>query len=195
MTHVVDPLLVAVEVAQHLERLHIPYLLGGSLASMLHGEPRATLDVDFAVHMTPDQARRLAEALDSDFHVIPDALVEAATIRRMANVLTRRSFMKVDFHVRVPSGHSREEMRRASVTQIGDTAEMALRVATPEDIVLQKLRWYRMGDEVSDRQWRDILGVLKRSGPRMDRAYMQHWARELGVTDLLARAFAQSNSE
>ncbi len=65
-------------------------------------------------------------------------------------------------------------------------------IASAEDTVLTKLEWYRMGGEVSDRQWRDVLGVLKVQGKRLDLAYLRRWATELGIADLLERALAEA---
>lgn len=192
MTSLSGPIAVAVRVAKEPEKLDVPYRLGGSLASMLHGEPRATLDVDFAVVMTPDQAKQLASALEVDFYVQADAIAEAARTHSMANVMHKRPFVKVDLHVRQPRGHHGEELRRALRIKVGEGEDETLRVATPEDVVLQKLRWYRMGGEVSDRQWRDVLGVLKRQAGALDRAYLERWARELEIADLLARALSES---
>ena len=61
-------------------------------------------------------------------------------------------------------------------------------VHTPEDILLQKLRWFRMGGEVSDRQWRDVRGIVRVQGDRLDGAYLHRGATTLGVADLLTRA-------
>jgi hypothetical protein len=186
-----EPLSVALAIGRELDRLGIPYLVGGSVASMLHGEPRTTLDVDFAVHMSTEQARELAAHLSRDFLVQPEALIEAARRESLANVVHKRPFLKIDLHVRPRTGHHAEEMRRAVRMQVGPDAADVLRVATPEDVVLQKLRWYRLGDEVSERQWRDVVGVLKRQ-TALDRAYLERWSVELGVADLLQRALVDS---
>ena len=67
-----------------------------------------------------------------------------------------------------------------------------LYVHPPEDILLQKLRWYRKGGEVSDRQWRDIAAIVRVQGPRLDGTYLREGAEILGVTDLLERALAEA---
>ena len=79
---------------------------------------------------------------------------------------------------------------RVEVAAVGS----ALWVATAEDLVAQKLRWYRDGGEVSDRQWRDVLGLLKVQGSRLDRVQLKKSASILRVEDLLARAEAESRS-
>lgn len=192
MKPVSETLLIAIHFARTLESLGIPYLLGGSLASATYGEPRTTLDADFAVHMTPEQAAALAGALRDDYHVQTDALVEAARLKRMANVFHKRPFVKIDMHVRAASGHSLEEMRRAQSVVVGDSSATSLRIATAEDVVLQKLCWFRSADEVSDRQWRDVIGVVKRRGSALDVEYMRKWALVLDVADLLERAFDET---
>jgi hypothetical protein len=192
MTVEAELLGVALRITRELERANIPYFLAGSLASMIHGEPRATLDVDLVVSMTPNQAQRLADALERDFHFAPDWLVDAARTQPIVNVFHKRPFLKVDLHVRAQDGHSREEMRRAVSIQVGTEEDEVLRVATAEDVVLHKLRWYRAGGERSDRQWRDVLGVLKRARGRLDERYLERWARELDVLDLLTRALGES---
>jgi hypothetical protein len=192
MSVLAEPLLVALKVARALEGARIPYLVGGSVATLLLGEPRATLDVDFAVHMSADQAIRLAQALEAEFFVQREALIEAARLRDLCNVIHRRPMLKVDLHVREPRGHSAAEMSRALSMQVGPSAEDRLRVATPEDAILSKLRWYRGGGAASDRQWRDVLGVMKVHRTSLDQAYLARWGIELGLKDLLERARCES---
>ncbi len=187
-----DPRPVALIACRIFEGLGIPYLLGGSLASTFHGEPRATLDADFAVHLDPAQAKALSDAFAVEFYVDEQSVLDAAQAHRMFNAIHMKAFIKVDVHVREPSGHSSEEMARAvDVTLSGGES---LRVATPEDTVLRKLWWYRKGDEASDRQWRDVMGVLRLSRPQLDLAYMRQWSINLAVEDLLEAALAELGS-
>ena len=187
-----DPIPVALAVASALERLRIPYVIGGSLASTLHGEPRTTADVDFAVQLAPDRVDDLCAELEGEFFVQRDAVREAAARHRHCNVIHQRSMIKVDLYVRRPEGLYASEIARARRTRLRTEPSGFALVATPEDTLLQKLRWYRDGGEVSDRQWRDVLGVLKQQAGRIQRDYLDQWARELGIEDLLARALSES---
>jgi hypothetical protein len=183
-----DPIPVALLAASIFERLGIPYLIGGSLASTVHGEPRATMDVDFAAHVDLELIEPLAQALGAWFFVDVEDIREAVDRQRSFNAIDRTSFMKVDVHVRPRSGHFAEEIRRARTVRL--SPDGSARLATPEDTLLRKLWWYRRGDEGSDRQWRDVLGIVRTVGPTLDRDYLRTWADELGVSDLLERALA-----
>lgn len=190
MTGPSDPIPVALLVASIFERLGVPYLIGGSLASTVHGEPRATMDVDFAAHLDPELVEPLALALEARFFVEVEDIRDAVDRQRSFNAIDKTSFMKVDVHVRPRSGHFAEEIRRARTVQL--SSEGSARLATPEDTLLRKLWWYRRGDEVSDRQWRDVLGIVRTLGPALDRDYLHTWADELGVRDLLERTLADA---
>jgi hypothetical protein len=100
--------------------------------------------------------------------------------------------VKVDLYVRPPTGIYVSEIERAVTVSLGEG--QAVRVASAEDTVLQKLAWYRAGDEVSERQWRDVLGILRQGRARLDREYLDWWARELGLLELLERALRTAGS-
>jgi hypothetical protein len=190
--NVPDPFVATAALAEVLHALRIPYVVGGSLASMLYGEWRLTNDVDIAIALTSWQVDTLARLLERAFIVDRESIAEAVRERGSFNAIHRSPWVKMDVYVRKPEGHFAEELKRALKHQVGDDAEQFAFFCTPEDIVLQKLRWYQLGGGASDRQWRDILGVLKRSHERIDCEYLRAWAGNLGVAALLQRALVES---
>ena len=181
-----------IEVAALLERLGIPYLVGGSMASSILGEPRATVDVDLAIHIRSEQVDPLVAALEPDFYV--DAFAAREAVRRHAsfNAIHQRTVLKVDFFVLGAGDFDAEQLERRRPAALSDQPEPRVWVSSPEDLILRKLAWYREGGGVSDRQWRDVLGVIKVQSERLDRAYLRRWAERLGLSDLLGRAIGEA---
>jgi hypothetical protein len=187
-----EPLRVALEVARIFDSLEIPYLLGGALGSAVLGEPRATEDIDILAAIEASQTDALVSALSDSFYVPLDGLRRAVRLRSSFNVIHLDTMRKVDVFVLRESGLDPEEMRRRQLTIVAADPEQSIYIATPEDLILQKLDWYRKGGGVSDRQWRDVLGLLKVQAERLDRDYLTRWAETMGLTDLLLRALTQS---
>ena len=187
-----DPFLAVAEFAAACERLRIPYVIGGSIASMAYGEPRLTLDVDVAIALNPLQVDAFAIALSRDFYVDPQSIADAVRTTSSFNANHKTSWMRVDVYVRANQGHFAEELRRARPKAVLEDPDATAMFCSAEDIVLQKLRWYRSGGEVSERQWRDVAGVLKRQGQRIDVEYVLRWSTELGVRDLAERALREA---
>jgi hypothetical protein len=182
----VDVLDITLRVTGVLERNGIGYFLGGSLASSFQGEPRATNDIDLVVDLEESQVGGLAAELGADFDVDEVALRRAAAEKSSWNVIYLPTATKIDLFVLRDSPFDRSEFTRRRRVEV--RAGRSLFVKSPEDTVLRKLIWYRTGGEVSDRQWRDVVQVLRQSRAQIEARYLDEWAGPIGVADLLQRA-------
>jgi len=180
---------VALLVADTFDALGVPYAIGGSLASVWHGIPRTTIDADLVADLLPEQISPFVRALRDEFYVDPLAIVDAMQRRSSFNLIHRTSMFKVDIFLPKERPFERMQLERRAREVILGEPERTAWVTSAEDIVLAKLEWFRMGGEVSERQWRDVLGVMKTQGTWLDEAYLRRWAAELEVSDLLERAF------
>jgi hypothetical protein len=189
-----DALAVTLTVARVLENLEIPYLLGGSLASSLHGVPRSTVDADLVVDLGTRHIRPLVEALSASFYIDEERVADAIRRRVSFNIIHLATATKVDLFVLRADPFARMEMERRQRITLTGMGGGELSVATAEDTILQKLAWFRLGGGASERQWNDILGVLKVRRGKLDIPYLEHWAAELELGDLLHRALDESKN-
>jgi hypothetical protein len=184
-----EPLLVVATLVRVFDDLKIRYVVGGSLASSLYGIPRATQDVDLVAEVKPGHVQGITSALGRDFYVDANMINEA--IRRSAsfNVIHLGTMFKADVFLPKGDSWSHEEMTRARTEQLdAPDGPISIRFASPEDTLLHKLVWYKLGNETSDRQWGDILGILKVQAETLDHGYLDRWAPLLDVAALLDRA-------
>jgi hypothetical protein len=183
-----DTIRITIEVARAMEALQITYLVGGSIASSIHGFPRSTQDADLVADLRPEHVRPLVASLEKLFYIDSERVMDAIRRRASFNAIHLREGLKVDVFVLKSDPFSRQEMaRRRRIAPLEDPGD-TIPIASPEDIVLQKLRWYRLGNGVSDQQWNDILGVLKVQRGSLDLPYLQEWAERIEVEDLLEKA-------
>lgn len=187
-----EPLAVTLSVIEAFEKLNVPYLIGGSLASALHGTARSTLDTDLVADLRSEQVTPLVEMLQHDFYIDREVILDAIQHQSSFNIIHFETAFKVDVFIAKPRRFDQMQFQRRRLEVVANDPERRAYVTTAEDIVLAKLEWYRLGGGVSDRQWRDILGVLKVQAGRLDLDYLEKWAVELGVADLLQRALKES---
>ncbi len=174
-----------------LEELGVPYHIGGSVASSLYGLPRLTIDVDIVADLRQGHVRPLIDQLQTDYYIDEDMIRDAIKRRGSFNVIHLDTMLKVDVFIPKTRLFDQEELRRVQQEVLSEGTR-PFNIASPEGTILNKLEWYRMGGEVSDRQWNDILGVLKVQGTNLDMLYLKKWSTNLKVTDLLERALVDA---
>lgn len=190
-----EQMAVVREVIAALDAMRVAHALGGSLASSIHGAVRQTHDADMAVEPFPGREAEFCAQLSPKYYVSLPAVIEANRQQAVFNVISPETAFKVDLFVRKDRPFDRSLMARRQTITLGDPPGFAASVVSPEDVILWELEWYRLGGEVSDRQWSDILSVLRVQGDRLDAAYLARWAGQLGVSDLLDRARSEASIE
>lgn len=170
-----------------LEVIGVEYVVVGSLASGAHGEARATVDVDILSRLTVAMLPRLAKLLGDSFYFDVETAEEALRLGRSFNIMSKEEVLKFDFFPAGVDAFGAAQLARKEFVELPFLSEVVVPVTSREDVVLAKLRWYDQGGRTSERQWNDILGVLKVQGERIDWAYIEEWAPRLRVADLLAK--------
>jgi hypothetical protein len=193
VTALSEPTEVTLLVTGILERLGVRYAIGGSLASSLHGVFRASVDADIVADLRLEHVEPFARALGEAFYRDETAMRRAIDERRSFNVIHLDTMFKID--VFVPKGRPFDEaqLRRRSAHVIATDPERSAFVTSAEDSILAKLDWYRAGGEVSEQQWRDVLGILQVQWETLDREYLRAMAGSLEVSDLLERALTEAS--
>ncbi len=169
-----------------LEGLGVRYHVGGSFASSIHGLPRQTLDLDLVADLPQSAVPDFVTRLEKDFYLDDEAIRRAITRHTHFNLIHLDSGFKIDVFPPSAKGFDRSELARGVPFAIEDP-ERTVVIKSAEDILLRKLHWYRLGGETSDRQWNDILGIVRTQGERLDLTYLRRWAESLEIEDLLDR--------
>ncbi len=187
---VVLPIFVLSLVTQALEELRIRYVLVGSFASSMYGLYRATADIDILAEIKSEQIGRLHGALAETFYVDELTIRSAVTQGRSFNAIHFDSVFKVDIFI-PHDEFSFAQLDHRQLRTVSPDRDDTVYVATAEDTVLAKLRWYSAGNETSSTQWRDVLGIMAVQRDSLDVPYLRAWAERLGVSDLLNRAIEE----
>ncbi len=187
-----ENLTVTLTIAGILDNLGVRWFLGGSLASSVHGIPRATLDADIIADLKTVHVQPFVAILGDDWYVEEQSIRQAINDRSSFNLIHFATAMKVDVFLPKLRRFDGRQFSRAKRTPIAEWSEVEIPVCSPEDIITAKLEWYRAGGQSSERQWGDIVGVLRVNATQLDFEYMHSSAIELGVVDLLAKALSQT---
>ena len=180
--------------AEIFDDLGVKYALGGSLASSLLGEPRSTVDVDMAVALDVAAGEALLELLGATFYIPIEAARAAIREHSSFNVIETAHALKVDLFVLGDGLLDRNQIERRVLIPIPG-APNGIWISSAEDQVLRKLDWFRQGGSVSDRQWRDEVGILRIHAEAMDLDYLMATATEVGLAVNVLEALRESGYE
>lgn len=182
-----EPIEITFLVIAAFDKLGIRYLIGGSLASAIYGEPRSTRDADLLADIKAEHVDPLYGTLEPDFYVSKEEITNALQHRSSFNAIHLQSLFKVDVFIPKARRFDEQEFQRRTLRVVANDPERRAFVASVEDVILAKLEWYRQGNEVSDQQWRDVTGMCKANEGRLDIQYLEQTGKQLGVLDLLHR--------
>ncbi|MCX6568134.1 MAG: hypothetical protein NT147_03670 [Candidatus Aminicenantes bacterium] len=190
-----DIIEVTLIVTRVFDDLKIDYYIGGSLASSAFGVARATMDVDIVADIEAGHVPEIEKRLKDAFYIDRELVERAIRERSSFNLIHFESLFKVDVFVPPTHPFERQVFARKQTRAVSEDGSQKLFFSSPEDIILRKLVWYQSSGGVSDRQWQDVLGVLKVQSEKLDKAYLEDWAAKLGVAELLRRAYRDSGMD
>jgi len=186
-----EALQVVLLVTGTLDELGVAHVIGGSMASIIHGMLRTTMDVDIVADVRPEHVPAFVSRLQNAFYADEQMMQQAIRHRGSFNLIHLETMFKVDIFIPKGRPFDREQLERRIAEPVGPDSAEKIWVLSAEDVVLAKLEWFRLGGDSSERQWRDILGVLKTQQSALDLDYLKRWAQALGVSDLMDRALEE----
>jgi hypothetical protein len=180
-------------VIKTFEKLLIPYFIGGSVASSIYGTARSTLDIDLIAEIKSNQVLFLKKELANEYYIDEDMIFDAILRKSSFNLIHLKTMVKVDVFIHKNEPYDKEIFKRKRKDTL-DGSEKSLECffSSPEDIIINKLKWYKDGGEISERQWLDILGVIKVQAKSLDKIYLERWTKQFYLFELLKRAFNEA---
>ncbi len=184
-----DDLVLALSpIDRAFSQLEIRYFVGGSVASSFRGAMRSTMDVDLVADLFDDHVKPLLERLSGEYYASEPAIRDAIIRKASFNLIHLATSFKIDVFVNQQRDFDKTAFGRATIEHLGSKlGGVNVPLATVEDIMLAKLKWYRLGDETSERQWEDLFRLSRLHRQTLDWNYLGHHAKELEVGDLLER--------
>lgn len=186
-----EPIQITKLVTDVLDNIRVPYFVTGSLASSLYGRGRSTFDADLVTKLQIDDIEDFVDQANKDFFVDQMMVQDAVRRKSSFNLVHREAAFKIDIFVAKDRDFDRGQFNRRIEKKFEDIPG-SMYFASPEDTVLSKLEWFRLGNEVSERQWTDIIDVLKTQSNSLDRQLLNAWARKLSLSDLLSKAMKEA---
>ncbi|MBI5360065.1 MAG: hypothetical protein HZA48_05725 [Planctomycetes bacterium] len=179
---------IMLQVIEALNKTGIKYAISGSIASSAFGVPRATMDADLIVDIRVADIRNLIGLLEKDFHIEAEIIKNALRYSSSFNIIHFKTSCKVDCYVLKNDEYEQIKFSRRRKENIRADKKTEVWFLSPEDIVLSKLQWFIKSSCISDRQWNDVIGVLKVQGRLLNKKYLQKWSAVLDLRDLLKKA-------
>ena len=188
-----EPVLVTLLVINVFEKLGVPYFIGGSFASTIYGRVRTTQDVDIIASVEPGHVDAFVRALDSAFYVDKVMISDGISGRTSFNLVHLDTMFKVDIFLPKNRPFDQQQFTRRVKRVIDKDSGREIYFASPEDTILAKLEWYRLGGEESEIQWRDIKAILQQRSDQLDLKYLRDSAKGLEISDLLERSLEETH--
>ena len=180
-------------VVSALEKFSVPYYISGSIASSVFGLARATLDIDIVADVKDHHVSLLRQELEKSYYISEEMMKDAIQSKSSFNLIHLETSIKIDVFLIGESPHQQSAIqRRVRDTFEDDDVQTEYYFSSPEDVIISKLKWYESGGKVSERQWHDVIGVMKVQGNSLDTKYLQKWANQLGVYELLKIAYSDA---
>ena len=188
-----DILLAVQPVIQAFEKMSIPYYIGGSIASSVYGMARATMDVDVIADLKVTHIPRLKQILENEYYIDEDMIADAIRTNSSFNLIHLETMIKIDVFIHKEDPYAEMALQRKRKDTLEELANVEFYFSSPEDIIIAKLQWYKIGGFVSERQWLDVIGVIKVQKDLLDKKYLEGWSKKLGLSSLLKDAFIKAD--
>lgn len=178
------------------DKLSIPYYISGSIASSIYGIARATMDVDIVADIKIENTSSLKQILENEYYIDENMIKDAIRKFSSFNLIHLETMIKIDVFIHKRQSYQEESLRRKQKDTLEDSEDASeFYFSSPEDIILNKLQWYEIGNRISERQWLDVIGVIKVQHKNLDDGYLRKWGKDLGLLDLLIKAFHEAGLE
>jgi len=176
-------------VIECFEQLGIDYCIGDPVASSAYGIARATMDVDLIAKIETKHVDNLVKALEKSYYIDAGMITNAIQEKSSFNLIHLETMIKIDIFILREQPYDLKAFDRRQTDTLDEESARKFYLSSPEDVILSKLQWYHLGGRLSQQQWKDVLGVLKVQGDRLDLKYLKYWASKLNLSDLLNGSF------